>query len=288
MIIHYGDINDSQFVSSVVAKEKPDELYHLAAQSFLGYSFQNISSIYDSNIGGTLNICNAVRDFSSDTRLYFAATSELFGRPINTPQNEDTPFLPRNPYAISKLAGIWTTRTFRDAYKLYIFNGILFNHESEMRGPEFVSRKISQGVAKIFHGANVPIILGNLNAVKDWGYSKDYVFGMWKMLQQDIPDDFVLGTGESHTVKDFVEAAFMEIGINLEWKGLGVNEVSLHDGRTVVRVSKEFFRPLESENYRADYSKAQKKLNWQPTTTFRQLVKIMVSHDIDRMKQRKF
>jgi GDPmannose 4,6-dehydratase len=281
--IHYGDINDAHFVTSIIAREKPDELYHLAAQSFVGYSFQNPFSTYDSNIGGTLNICNAVKDVSSDTRFYFAATSELFGHPAQTPQNENTPFLPRNPYAISKLAGIWTTRTYRDAYKLFISNGILFNHESEVRGPEFVSRKISIGVAKIYRGSNNPILLGNLNAVKDWGYSKDYVYGMWQMLQQDTPDDFVLGTGESHTVRDFVEAAFKEIDIGLEWKGSGLNEVGICNGRTLVKVSKEFLRPLESENYRADYSKAKKKLKWEPKTNFQQLVKIMVRNDIARL-----
>ena len=272
---------DGYFLSNLLEREKPEELYHLAAQSFVGYSFQNALSTYDANIGGTLNVCNAIKDSSPDTRMYFAATSELFGQPKETPQNEMTPFFPRSPYAASKLAGIWTVRTHREAYKLYMANGILFNHESEVRGPEFVTRKISMAVAKIEHGSKDPVILGNLSAVKDWGYAKDYVDGMWKMLQQDYPDDFVLGTDESHTVREFAEAAFRTIGKSITWKGSGVNEVGLsEDGETLVKVSREFFRPLESDNYRGDYSKAKKELGWEPRTKFSDLVKIMVESDL--------
>ena len=280
IIIHYGDITDGNFLSNLLQKEKPDELYHLAAQSFVGYSFQNALSTYDANIGGTLNVCNAVKDSSPDTRMYFASTSELFGQPKVTPQNEMTPFLPRSPYAVSKLAGLWTVRTYRDAYKLFMVNGILFSHESEVRGPEFVTRKISKSVAKIYNGIKEPVILGNLDAVKDWGYAKDYVYGIWKMLQLDYPDDFVLGTGESHTVREFAEAAFKEIKIELEWIGSGLNEVGLFNDETKVKVSKEFYRPLESDNYRADYSKAKKKLKWEPKTKFKDLVRIMVKNDL--------
>lgn len=281
IILHYGDITDGHFLSTLLEKEKPEELYHLAAQSFVAYSFQNSLSTYDVNIGGTLNVCNAVKDSSPDTRMYFAATSELFGQPKETPQNEKTPFFPRSPYAVSKLAGIWTTRTYRDAYKLYMANGILFNHESEVRGPEFVTRKISMGVANIHNGFSSPIVLGNLSAVKDWGYAKDYVEGMWRMLKADYPDDFVLGTGEAHTVRDFVEEAFSVIGIKIEWKGSGLNEIGVDsDDRTLVKVSREFFRPLESDNYRADYSKVKQKLGWKPYTKFKDLVKIMVNGDL--------
>ena len=213
--------------------------------------------------------------------MYFAATSELFGQPKETPQNEMTPFFPRSHYAVSKLGGIWTVRTYRDAYKLYMSNGILFNHESEVRGPEFVTRKISRAVAKIANGSREPIVLGNLSAVKDWGYAKDYVDGMWRMLQRDYPDDYVLGTGESHTVREFAEEAFKIIGMNVEWRGSGVNEVGLSQGgSTLVKVSREFFRPLESDNYRADYSKARNELKWEPKTGFRDLVKIMVHSDM--------
>ena len=283
--IHYGDITDENFLSNLLQKEKPEELYHLAAQSFVGYSFQNALSTYDANIGGTLNVCNAVKDYSPDTRMYFAATSEMFGQPKESPQNENTPFLPRSPYAVSKLAGLWTVRTYRDAYKLYMTNGILFNHESEVRGPEFVTRKISMAVARIAMGSRDPVILGNLSAVKDWGYAKDYVDGMWRMLQQDYPDDFVLGTGESHTVREFAEAAFRIIGKHVTWRGTGVNEVGLsEDGSTLVKVSREFFRPLESDNYKADYSNARRKLRWEPKTRFGDLVKIMVESDIKRLE----
>ena len=279
--IHYGDITDGHFLSTLLEREKPEELYHLAAQSFVGYSFQNALSTYDANIGGTLNVCNAIKDSSPDTRMYFAATSELFGQPLQAPQNEMTPFFPRSPYAVSKLAGIWTVRTYREAYKLYMANGILFNHESEVRGPEFVTRKISMAVAKIAHGSKDPVILGNLSAVKDWGYARDYVDGMWKMLQLDYPDDFVLGTNESHTVREFAEVAFRMIGKSVTWKGSGVNEVGLsEDRKTLVKVSREFFRPLESDNYRGDYSKARKKIGWEPRTKFGDLVKIMVESDL--------
>ena len=285
IVIHYCEMTDGNFLSNLLQKEKADELYHLAAQSFVGYSFQNALSTYDANIAGTLNVCNAIKDSSPDTRMYFAATSELFGQPKETPQNERTVFSPRSPYAVSKLAGYWTVKTYRDAYKLYMANGILFNHESEVRGPEFVTRKISRSVSKIYSGIKEPVILGNLDAVKDWGYAKDYVHGMWKMLQLDYPDDFVLGTGESHTVREFAEAAFKEIKIELEWIGSGLNEVGLFNDKTMVKVSKEFYRPLESDNYRADYSKAKKKLKWEPKTKFKDLVKIMVKNNFNREKK---
>ncbi len=279
--IHYGDLTDANFFTKLLAEEKPDEMYHLAAQSFVGYSFQNPSSTYDVNIGGTLNVANAVKESSPNTRLYFAATSELYGQPKTTPQNEDTPFQPRSPYAVSKLAGFWTIKNYRDAYELYMSSGILFNHESEVRGPEFVTRKISLAVARIASGDREPIELGNLSARKDWGYAKDYVEGMWSMLQYKYGDDFVLGTGELHTVREFVEEAFRAVGINIHWKGSGINEVGLSDDDEVlVRVNRKFFRPLESDNYMADYSRAREKLDWSPKTDFRELVKIMVNHDL--------
>ena len=283
--IHYGDLTDANFLATLLSELKPDELYHLAAQSFVGYSFQNPSSTYDVNIGGTLNVANAVKDFSPDTRLYFAATSELFGQPKDTPQNENTPFLPRSPYAVSKLAGLWTIRTYRDAYNLFMSNGILFNHESEMRGPEFVTRKITKAVARINNGDRTPIELGNLNARKDWGYAKDYVEGMWKILNYKYADDFVLGTGELHTVREFVEESFSLIGIKMHWRGSGVNEVGLTDeDEVLVKVNKQFFRPLESDNYVANYDKAKNELGWTPTTRFKDLVRIMVENDINNSR----
>ena len=284
--IHYGDLTDSNFLTNLLHELKPDELYHLAAQSFVGYSFQNPASTYDVNIGGTLNVVNAVKESSPDTRLYFAATSELYGQPKLTPQNELTPFEPRSPYAVSKLAGFWTIKTYRDAYNLYMCNGILFNHESEMRGPEFVTRKISKAVARISSGSMEPIELGNLGARKDWGYAEDYVYGMWLMLNHKYADDFVLGTGELHTVREFAEEAFHLAGIEIRWKGSGINEVGLsQEDEVLVRVNKKFFRPLESDNYLADYSKAKSELNWEPKTRFKELVKKMVLYDIKNQKK---
>lgn len=283
--IHYGDLTDGNFFTSLLAELKPDEMYHLAAQSFVGYSFQNPSSTYDVNIEGTLNVVNAIKESSSDTRLYFAATSELFGQPTVAPQNENTPFQPRSPYAISKLAGYWTIKTYRDGYNLFLSNGILFNHESEFRGPEFVTRKISQGVSRWAAGRKDPIELGNLGARKDWGYAKDYVEGMWSMMQYKFGDDFVIGTGELHTVREFVEEAFKVSGVGIRWVGRGINEVGLSDDDEVlVKVNKAFFRPLESDNYLADYSKAKQKLGWKPKTNFKELVKIMVKNDMELLE----
>ncbi len=285
IFIHYGDLTDTGFFARLLKEEQPDELYHLAAQSFVGYSFENPASTYDVNISGTLNVVNAIKEYSPDTRMYFAATSELFGQPVETPQNENTPFKPRSPYAVSKLAGYWTCKNYRDAYNLFISNGILFNHESEVRGPEFVTRKISLGVAKIINGDKTPIELGNLSARKDWGYAADYVEGMWKILNYKYADDFVLGTGELHTVREFADEAFKAAGISLEWRGSGVNEVGLSDGDEVlVKVNKKFFRPLESDNYLADYSKAKEKLGWKPKVGFKDLVRIMVENDVKKIQ----
>lgn len=278
--IHYGDLTDAGFFASLLKKEQPDELYHLAAQSFVGYSFQNPSSTYEVNISGTLNVLNAIKEYSPDTRMYFAATSEMYGQPRETPQNEDTPFSPRSPYAVSKLAGYWTCKNYREAYKLFISNGILFNHESEFRGPEFVTRKITLGISRILNGDRKPIELGNLESRKDWGYASDYVEAMHMMLNFKYGDDFVIGTGETYTVREFVEEAFRNVGIDLTWKGRGLNEVALSEKDDVlVKINRELYRPLEADNFKADYSKANEKLGWKPNVNFNELVKIMVEHD---------
>ncbi len=284
--IYYGDITDNNFIVSTIEKIKPDEIYHLAAQSFVGYSFENPTFTYHNNIMGTLNVLNAVKEKSKNTKLYFAATSELFGKVANAPQNEETPFMPNSPYAISKLAGYWTAKSYREAYNLFFCNGILFNHESEVRGPEFVTRKISMKVAKINNRDNEPLILGNLNSRKDWGYAKDFVEGMHLMLQQEKPDDFVLATGEQHTVREFVEEAFKCIDKEIIWEGEGVNEIGKEkdNNKILVKVSKEFFRPIEAENFLGDYSKAKRVLGWKPKTKFKDLVKIMVENDINEPK----
>lgn len=282
--IHYGDLTDANFLSKLLGENKPDYFYHLADQSFVGYSFQNPSSTYDVNIGGTLNVVNAIKDYSPDTRLYFAATSELYGQPNVTPQNEETPFQPRSPYAISKLAGFWTVKNYRDAYGLYMSNGILFNHESEVRGPEFVTRKITMHVAKYSNGDHSPLELGNMDARKDWGYARDFAEGMINILEYKYAEDFVLGTGELHTVRDFATEAFKTIGVNLHWKGKGINEIGLSDqDEVLIKVNRNFFRPLESDNYVANYSKAKKLLGWEPKIRFNELVKLMVNSDIKRI-----
>jgi GDPmannose 4,6-dehydratase len=281
--IHFGDLTDAGFLAKLLKEEQPDELYHLAAQSFVGYSFQNPSSTYDVNISGTLNILNAVKEYSPDTRTYFAATSEMYGQPREIPQDEETPFHPRSPYAISKLAGYWTCRNYRDAYGLYISNGILFNHESEFRGPEFVTRKISLAVSRIAEGDRKPLELGNLSARKDWGYAGDYVEAMWMMLNYKYGDDFVIGTGETHTVKEFVDLAFENAGIPLKWKSKGLNEVGLSDrDEVLVKVNKDLYRPLEAENFKANYRKAKDLLGWEPKVKFNELVKVMVDYDMKR------
>ncbi len=282
--IIWGDVTDAEFIEKTVAVIRPDELYHLAAQSSVALSFENPSYTYDVNIKGTLNVLNAVRDTSRGTRVYNAATSELFGKPDTVPQNENTPMRPRSPYAISKLAAYWTARDYREAYGMFIANGILFNHESEVRGPEFVTRKITLGIANIFAGKQDYIELGNLEAKKDWGYAGDYVRAMWKMVRHDVPDDFVIGTGEMHTVREFVEKAFSlavkKLKKNLQFRWVG-NEGYLND-RMVVTVSKKYYRPLEADNYMADYSKAKDVLGWEPFVRFADLVDIMVTADLMR------
>ncbi len=286
--IHYGDITDPHLVANLLKDLKLDELYHLAAQTFVSFSFQNPTFTYHTNIIGTLNIANAIKDFSPKTKLYFAATSELFGNVKTKPQNENTPFMPNSPYSISKLAGYWTIRAYREAYGLFACNGILFNHESELRGPEFVTRHITLGVAKIAKGSEEPILLGNLNSRKDWGYSPEYVKGMWMMLQQSNPDDYVLATNEQHTVRDFVEEAFRVIGKDIEWRGKDAGEygVDKKTNKVLVRVDKSFFRPIESENFLGDYSKAKAAFGWEPKTKFKDLVKIMVDNDLTRLDKK--
>jgi GDPmannose 4,6-dehydratase len=287
--LHYGDITDNNFILNTIEKIQPDEVYHLAAQSFVGYSFENPTFTYHNNIMGTLNVLNAIKEKSKDTRLYFAATSELFGKVTTAPQNEETPFMPNSPYAISKLAGFWTAKSYREAYNLFFCNGILFNHESEVRGPEFVTRKISMKVAKISTGDTEPLILGNLNSRKDWGYAKDFVEGMYLMLQQNKADDFVLATNEQHTVREFVEEAFKVIGKDIKWEGEDINEIGKESDtqKVLVKVSKDFFRPIEAENFLGDYSKAKKMLKWASKTKFKDLVKIMVENDVKLLKDKK-
>jgi GDPmannose 4,6-dehydratase len=280
--VHWGDITDHCKVEQVIGDVKPDELYHLAAQSFVGLSFENPRHTYEVNIDGTLNVVNAVKVFSPKTKVYFAATSELFGKVQETPQNERTSFYPRSPYGVSKLAGFWTMKNYRESYDLFMSNGILFNHESEARGPEFVTRKICIAVAKISRREQDILELGNMNSKRDWGYAKDYVEGMWMILQQKKADDFVLATGENHSVREFVEIAFKKVGIDIEFKGKGLNEIGIDKktGKTLVKINPEFFRPAEVDVLLGDASKAKKVLGWRAKTSFEQLVNIMMENEL--------
>jgi len=284
--VHWGDIIDACFINTTLAEGRYDEIYHLAAQSFVALSFTNPKATYDININGTLNMVNAVREYSAHSKFYFAATSELYGKSKMFPQTEETPFYPRSPYGISKLAGFWTVKNYRESYDLFMSNGILFNHESEVRGEEFVTRKISLSVANITVGKQEYLEIGNLDSKRDWGYAADYVEGMWRMSQQERSDDFVLATGESHTIREFVERAFLVTGKTVVWEGVGVDEIGKDKstGKVLVKVDPQYFRPAEVEELLGDYSKAKAKLAWQPSVTFDGLVKLMVESDIGTLK----
>ncbi len=273
IILHPASLESYASLFNVVEKVKPDECYHLAAQSFVSYSFEDEFSTINTNINGTLHILSAIRIKSPNTRFYFAASSEMFGKALESPQNESTPFYPRSPYGISKVAGFHFTRNYREAYNLFAVSGILFNHESPRRGYEFVTRKISAGVAAIKLGLANKLELGNLDAKRDWGYAGNYVEAMWRMLQQDKPDDYVIATGETHSVKEFTEKAFEYVG--LDWKKYVITD-------------KRYFRPAEVYELKGDYSKAKKKLGWQPEVKFEGLVKMMVDNDLERLKNGKF
>lgn len=272
IIIHSGSLESYPSLFNIVTKVKPDECYHLAAQSFVSYSFEDEFSTINTNINGTHFILSAIKEAAPKCKFYFAASSEMFGHAKEVPQNESTPFYPRSPYGISKVAGFDLTRNYRDAYNIFAVSGILFNHESPRRGFEFVSRKITNAVAEIKLGLAKELRLGNLDAKRDWGFAGDYIKAMWLMLAQDKPNDYVVATGETHTVKEFVELAFKHAGLN--WKDYVV-------------IDKSFYRPAEVNILKGDYSKAKKKINWQPTKKFEDLVEMMVDCDIDRLKNTK-
>jgi GDPmannose 4,6-dehydratase len=269
--IYSGSLESYPSIFKVVEKVKPDECYHLAAQSFVSYSFEDEFSTINTNINGTHFVLSAIKERAPKCKFYFAASSEMFGHAKEVPQNEFTPFHPRSPYGISKVAGFDLTRNYREAYNLFACNGILFNHESPRRGFEFVTRKITNTVAEIKLGLSKELKLGNLEAKRDWGFSGDYVKAMWLMLQQDKPDDYVIGTGETHTVRRFVELAFGYVG--LDWK-------------KYVKKDELLFRPAEVNVLQGDYSKAKKILGWKPTVKFEDLVKMMVDADLERLKKR--
>lgn len=277
--LYYGDLCDAANIISLVKKIQPDEIYNLAALSHVKVSFETPSSTFDINTKGTLNILDAVQILGlKETRIYQASSSEMFGR-APAPQNEMTPFEPCSPYGAAKLASYWLARTYRDAYGVFVSNGILFNHESPLRGEDFVTQKIAKAVAAIEAGTQTLLMLGNLDSRRDWGHARDYVEGMWMMLQQDEPGDFVLATGETHTVREFVVRAFAQIGIKLVWQGNGLNEIGYDEktGRVLVRIDAELFRPKEVDYLLGDATKARDLLGWQPKVFFDQLVSEMIN-----------
>ena len=283
--LHYGDMTDSSNLIRLVREIKPDEIYNLAAMSHVKVSFEVPEYTADTDGIGTLRLLEAVRflGYEKTTRIYQASTSELFGKVQEVPQCETTPFYPRSPYGVAKLYGFWITKNYREAYNMFAVNGILFNHESERRGETFVTRKITLAAARIKKGTQDKLYLGNMDAKRDWGYAKDYVECMWLLLQAEIPDDFVIATGEMHSVREFTTLAFKEVGIDIEWKGVGVEEKG-HDkvtGKVVVEVDPKYFRPTEVEQLLGNPTKAKTILGWNPTkTSFNELVQIMVNHDI--------
>ena len=287
--LHYGDMTDSSSLIRIIQELQPDEIYNLAAQSHVKVSFEVPESTADTDAVGTLRLLEAVRmlGLGGKTRIYQASTSELFGKVQEIPQRETTPFYPRSPYGCAKLYGFWITKNYRESYGMYAVNGILFNHESERRGETFVTRKITLAVARIVAGLQDKLYLGNLNARRDWGYARDYVECMWLMLQQDRPDDFVIATGDDHSVRDFTDLAFRRAGITLRWEGEGVDEkgIDIATGRVLVEVDPKYFRPCEVEQLLGDPTKARTVLGWNPRkTTFEQLVNIMVDHDMAMIK----
>jgi GDPmannose 4,6-dehydratase len=284
LFLHYGDLTDSTNLIRIIQETQPDEIYNLAAQSHVMVSFETPEYTANSDALGTLRILEAMRILKMDktVKFYQASTSELYGKVQEIPQTETTPFYPRSPYGVAKLYGFWIVKNYREAYGIYACNGILFNHESPIRGETFVTRKITRAVARIHLGLQKKLFIGNLHSKRDWGHAKDYIEGMWLMLQQDKPDDYVLATGETHSVKEFIEKAFSQIEVELKWEGEGVNEKGIRTdtSEVVVEVDAKYFRPTEVELLVGDYSKAKKELGWEPTYKFEELVKEMVREDV--------
>jgi GDPmannose 4,6-dehydratase len=283
--LHYGDMTDSSSLVRIIQQVKPDEIYNLAAQSHVKVSFDVPEYTAEADAVGTLRILEAVRilGLEKKTKIYQASTSELYGKVQDVPQKETTPFYPRSPYGVAKQYAFWITKNYRESYGMFVSNGILFNHESERRGETFVTRKITLAVARIAQGHQDKLYLGNLDALRDWGYAKDYVKCMWLILQHDTADDFVIATGEMHSVREFCTLAFREAGVEVRWEGAGVNEkgIDVKTGKILVEVDPKYFRPTEVEQLLGDPTKAKTLLGWNPTqTSFAELVKLMVEHDM--------
>jgi len=283
IFLHYGDLNDSSSLHRIIRDISPDEVYHLGAQSHVRISFDIPEYTGEATGISTTRLLEAIHHDNPKTRFYQASSSEMFGKVAETPQKETTPFHPRSPYGVAKVYAYWMAVNYRESYGLYASNGILFNHESPRRGENFVSRKITYSLAKIVSGDLKKLYLGNMDAKRDWGYAKDYVEGMWLMLQQDEPDDYILATNETHTVREFTEEACRIVGINLEWKGGGLQEqgIDTKTGKVVVEIDPRYFRPAEVDLLRGDYSKAKKALGWEPKVKFKELVGMMMKSDLD-------
>ncbi len=290
--LHYGDLTDSTNLIRIIQETQPDEIYNLAAQSHVKVSFDSPEYTANADAIGPLRILEAIRilKLEKKTRFYQASTSEMYGYVQEIPQKETTPFYPRSPYGVAKVYAFWITKNYREAYNIYACNGILFNHESPIRGETFVTRKITRAVAKIHLKLQTDLFLGNLDSERDWGHAKDYVEGMWLMMQQESPDDYVLATGKKITVRKFVELAFLEVGIKLTWTGKGVDEKGIDNatGKVVVQIDPQYFRPTEVELLIGDASKAKRDFGWEPKHTLEQLVKEMVESDIKLFKKDKY
>jgi GDPmannose 4,6-dehydratase len=289
MTLHYGDMTDSTNLIRIIQAVRPDEIYNLAAQSHVHVSFDTPEYTANVDAVGTLRLLEAIRilDLTKHCRIYQASTSEMFGKAREVPQRETTPFHPRSPYGVAKVYAYWITVNYREAYGMHASNGILFNHESPVRGETFVTRKITRALARIREGQQDRLYIGNLASLRDWGHARDFVDAMWLMLQQDEPDDYVVATGEQHSVREFIEAAGAELGFGIEWRGKGIDEVGIDadTGRILVEVDSRYFRPTEVDTLLGDPAKAKARLGWSPRVSFRELVKEMVAADHESAKR---
>jgi len=290
LFLHYGDLTDSSNLNRLLEKIQPEEIYNLGAQSHVKVSFEVPEYTAEVDGIGTLRFLDAIKETGLQTKFYQASTSELYGKVLETPQTEETPFYPRSPYGVAKLYGFWIIKNYREAYNIFASNGILFNHESPRRGGTFVTRKITRAAARIKYGLQDNLELGNMDAKRDWGFAPEYCEGMWRMLQQDTPGDFVLATGETHPVREFVNLAFSELDIQLAWTGEGVDEKGIEKstGKTLVVVNPSYYRPTEVDLLLGDATKAKNELGWEPNTKFRDLVKLMAKADWEKVQKRGF
>ena len=290
MFLHYGDLTDSTNIIRIIQETQPDEIYNLGAMSHVKVSFDTPEYTANTDALGTLRFLEAIRllGLQKKVKFYQASTSELYGKVIEIPQNENTPFYPRSPYGVAKVYGYWITINYREAYNLFACNGILFNHESPRRGETFVTRKITMAAAAIKLGLQDKLFVGNLEAKRDWGYAKDYVEAMWLMLQQNNPEDYVIASGENHSVREFIELSFKELDIDIEWKGKDINEKGYcrKTGKCIIEIDTKYFRPTEVDKLLGNPSKAYKELGWKPRVSFKELVKIMVNADYDLIKEK--